>query len=91
MWPKWPGQVKYVRRHVAHLNSVHQSVQKNKAATYKSFGSLGPRLESYKPPAVGRFKSSNKIGFTICLTEILRMSSVVRKEKETLWTVEGMG
>ena len=38
----------------------------------------------------GLFKSSNNTGFKICLTDILRMSSAVRKEKEMLETVDGM-
>lgn len=38
----------------------------------------------------GLFKSSNNTGFKICLTDILRMSSAVRNEKEMLETVDGM-
>jgi hypothetical protein len=38
----------------------------------------------------GLFRSSNNTGFKICLTDILRMSSVVRNEKEMLETVDGI-
>lgn len=54
-----------------------------------SFLSLGPKAESYNPPTFGRLSSSRRTGFTICLTEIRRMSSVVRNEKEMLATVDG--
>ena len=59
--------------------------------THMSCLYTGPRAGSYKPPRLGLFKSSRRTGFVICLTEIRRMSSVVRTEKDTLWTVEGMG
>jgi hypothetical protein len=52
--------------------------------------SLGPRAGSYKPPIFGRFKSSSKIGLTICLTEIRRTSSEERNENEMLATVAGI-
>jgi hypothetical protein len=38
----------------------------------------------------GRFRSSKRTGLTICLTEILRTSSEVRKEKDIPDTVDGM-
>ena len=53
--------------------------------------STGPRAGSYKPPRLGLFKPSRRTGFVICLTEIRRISSVVRTEKDTLLTVEGIG
>lgn len=56
-----------------------------------SFLSAGPRAGSYRPPILGLFKSSSNVGFTICLTDIRRMSSVVRKEKEMLETLDGIG
>jgi hypothetical protein len=59
--------------------------------THMSCLYTGPRAGSYKPPRLGLFKSLRRAGFVICLTEIRRMSSVVRTEKDTLWTVEGMG
>lgn len=37
----------------------------------------------------GLFRSSRSTGLTICLTEMRRTSSVVRNEKEMLFTVEG--
>ena len=70
--------------------SVPGSLEQNNSTTYKSFLSLGPSAGSYSPPIVGRLRSSSNTGFTICLTEILWMSSLVRKENETLWTVEGI-
>ena len=51
----------------------------------------GPRAGSYKPSRLGLFKSSRRTGFVICLTEIRRISLVVRIEKDTLWTVEKIG
>lgn len=59
--------------------------------THMSCLYTGPREGSYKPPRLGLFKSSRRTGFVICLTEIRRTSSVVRTEKDTLWTVEGIG
>jgi len=53
--------------------------------------SLGPRAGSYRPPRVGRFRSSRRTGFVICLTDIRRISSVVRKEKDTPVTEDGRG
>lgn len=38
----------------------------------------------------GRLRSSKRTGLTICLTEIRRTSSVVKKEKEIPETVDGM-
>ena len=52
--------------------------------------SKAPRDGSYKPPTLGRFRSSNKIGFTICLTDILLMSSEVKNENEILLTDDGI-
>lgn len=52
--------------------------------------SLGPREGSYNPPAFGLLRSSRRVGLTICLTEMRRTSSVVRKENEMLATVDGM-
>lgn len=51
--------------------------------------SLGPRAGSYNPPIFGLFNSSRRIGLTICFTEILRISSEVRNEKDTEATVDG--
>ena len=59
--------------------------------TYISCLSLGPRAGSYRPPIVGRLSSSSKTGLTICLTDILLTSSVVKNENEMLATVEGTG
>jgi hypothetical protein len=53
--------------------------------------SLGPRAGSYRPPTLGRFRSSSSTGLTSVFTDILRTSSVDRKEKEMLPTVEGTG
>jgi hypothetical protein len=38
---------------------------------------------------LGRFRSSNSMGFTICFTENRRISSEVRKEKDIPDTVDG--
>jgi hypothetical protein len=56
-----------------------------------SFLSAGPRAGSYKPPIFGRLRLSRRTGLTICLTDIRRMSSVVKNEKEMLETLEGIG
>lgn len=56
-----------------------------------SLGSLGPSAGSYRPPILGRFRSSRRTGLTICLTEILRISCEVRNENDMLVTVEGIG
>lgn len=52
--------------------------------------SLGPRAGSYRPPTLGLFKSSKRIGLTICLTEMRFISSVVKNENEMLETVDGI-
>ena len=59
--------------------------------THTSCLSLGPSAGSYSPPTFGLLSSSRRTGFTICLTEMRRTSSVVRKEKEMLATVDGTG
>lgn len=69
--------------------SFSKHLESKEAKPHMSFVSDGPSAESYKPPAFGRFKSSSRIGLTICLTEIRRMSSVVRKEKDRLVIREG--
>ena len=56
-----------------------------------SLGSLGPSAGSYRPPILGRFRSSRRTGLTICLTEILCISCEVRNENDMLATVEGIG
>jgi len=56
-----------------------------------SYLSAGPRAGSYRPPMLGLFRSSRRVGFTICFTDILRMSFVVKNENEILETVDGMG
>lgn len=58
--------------------------------TYISCLSLGPSAGSYRPPTLGLFRSSRRIGLTICLTEMRLTSSVVRKENDMLETVDGM-
>ena len=58
--------------------------------TYKSLWSLGPNAGSYNPPEFGRLRSSRRVGFTICLTEMRRISSVVKNEKEMLCAVDGI-
>lgn len=50
--------------------------------THTSARSAGPKAGSYRPPVVGMFKLSNKIGFVICLTEISLMSRLDKKENE---------
>lgn len=52
--------------------------------------SLGPKAGSYRPPIFGLFRSSRSTGFTICLTDILRTSSVDKNENEMLETVDGI-
>ena len=59
--------------------------------TNMSLGSLGPSAGSYRPPILGRFRSSRRTGLTICLTEILRISCEERNENDMLATVEGIG
>jgi hypothetical protein len=52
---------------------------------------LGPRAGSYRPPMLGRLRSSNRTGLTIVLTDSFRMSSVDRKENDILVTVDDSG
>lgn len=58
--------------------------------TYKSCLPLGPNEGSYRPPIFGLLRSSRRTGFTICLTDMRRISSVDRKEKEMLLTSVGI-
>lgn len=57
--------------------------------THTSRWDIGPSCGSYSPPFVGRLRLSRRIGLSSFLTEIERMSSEVRKEKEreetSLW------
>ena len=67
---------------------VRNSSRKRDLA-HMSERSLGPRAGSYRPPMLGLFRSSRSTGFTICLTDILRISSADKKENETPVTVDG--
>ena len=56
--------------------------------THTSRGDMGPSFGSYSPPLLGRLRLSSKMGLSIFLTEIERMSSEERKEKESEVTSE---
>lgn len=51
-------------------------------SAYTSRAVMGPNFGSYNPPRVGRFRLSSKIGLSIFLTEMERISSVVKEEKD---------
>lgn len=44
--------------------------------------SIGPNAGSWRPPSVGRLVLSKRIGLVMALTEMARISSLLRKENE---------
>jgi hypothetical protein len=90
--PKMPGTSERIEMACRATTSYVQThIRKERGNTHISNLSLGPSAGSYRPPRLGRFKSSSKTGLTMVLTDILRMSSVDRKEKEMLPTVDETG